>query len=573
MRRWISAVLCLVLCFVMSCCVSAASAQADRLIAQATVHEDGSCSVSISATVQFLSAEKEFILPLAKGAQDIRVSGASYDIDERNDVECVIFESSHGFSGKMTFVCSYTLPCVVTKADDGRQTVSLAIPEKGWAFPIKDYELTVSFPADIEAYPSWYSAYHGVDIENYLDIEIDGKTLHVKSLERFKDSETVSMQLVFAADTFNLTHQPGQTVSVATILFWLLTVCAVGYRFFRLRSKRHSPILRQTAVNESPAGEIPCQMFAAAPDAVGTLVHWGNLGYLTIRRNRNGRIFLRKQMEMGTERSASERKLFYSLFRNADTIDALEPRVLIVAKKVGVLVRKNWIRRLYRQDAGSPFLLRLIALAAAAVACTMSFDLMLPANVFRWILLPLLSLLGVFLSYLVQRACLKFYSRRRLSAMLAGVFSAVLLLCVSIGAGSFGTMLMSVVLQIFCAMTTMFGGVRKESAKLLVRQLLGLRAFLRTADAQSLERLSHSDSQYFYRMLPFAEQLGVASQFARRCGVLQPEPCPWLIDALSNPHTAPEFYTAYSQITAAIRKELSLSQPAAKPIPSEARHG
>lgn len=573
MRRLISAVLCLVLCFAMSFCAGAASAQAETLVAEATVHADGSCSVTVTATVQFLSAQKEFTVPLAKGADEISASGASYDVDDIDDVECVIFESSHGFTGKMTFVCSYTLPCIVTEAEDGKQTVSLAIPEKGWAFPIKNYELTVTFPAEITAYPSWYSAYHGVDIENYLDISIDGKSLHVKSFERFKDSETVSMQLVFAADTFNLSHLPGQTVSVATVLFWLLLICAVGYRFFRLRSKRHSPMLRQTVINESPAGEVPCQLFGTAPDAVGTLVHWGNLGYLTIRRNRNGRILLHKQMDMGSERSASERKLFYSLFRSADTIDALEPRVLNVSKKVGVLIQRSWARRLYRKETGSPFLLRTLALAASAVACTMMFDLMLPANFFRWILLPLLSIFGVFLSYLVQRACLKFYARRRLSAMLAGGFSAVLLLFLSIGAGNFGTMLMNVVLQIFCAMTTMFGGVRHESAQLLVRQLLGLRGFLRTADAESLNRLTHSDSQYFYRMLPFAEQLGVASAFARRCGVLQQEPCPWLFDALSDPHTAPEFYAAYSQIAAAIRKELSLSQPATKPTPSEARHG
>lgn len=132
-------------------------------------------------------------------------------------------------------------------------------------------------------------------------------------------------------------------------------------------------------------------------------------------------------------------------------------------------------------------------------------------------------------------------------------------------------MLVSLALQVFCAISTRYGGVRQESAEELVRQLLGLRSFLRTANADALQRLSRSDSQYFYRMLPFAEMLGVGAVFARRCGVLQPEPCPWLIDSLSEPHTAPEFYATYCQIAAAVRKEFSVAP--SKSVPSEVSHG
>lgn len=572
MRRLIAILLIFILCFALSSFATAASAQVETLTAQVDVQENGSCIVTITANVQFSSTETEFTIPLAKNADDITASGASFEIDDIDDVECVIFESRGGFKGNMTFTCSYSLSSVV-KDGETAQTVVLNLPEKGWAFPIKNYDLTITFPTEISGFPNWYSAYHGVDIENYLDISIDQNVLHAKSLERFKDSETVRVELKFAANTFDLSHQPGQTASVATILFWLLVICAVGYRFFRLRGKHLRPILRQTAVNESTAGEIPCQLFGSTFDLVGTLAHWGNLGYVTIERKRNGRILLHKQMDMDSERSALERKLFYSIFRSSYTVDALEPRILTISKKVGVLIRSSWARRLFSKETGNPFTLRLIGLTASAVASMLMFDLMLPANLLRWFLLPILTALGVLMNYFIQSACLSFYARRRNFALLCGIGSFALLILLSMGAGCFAFMLMNIILQAFCAITTMFGGLRNESAQQLVRQTLGLRSFLQKADAQSLQRLSRSDSQYFYRMLPFAEQLGVASAFSRRCSALRLEPCPWLADDMSNANTAPEFYTAYSQIAALIRNEPMLSHNAVRSAPSEVKNG
>lgn len=571
MRRFLSVMICLSLCLMLCHSVSAAGAEVTTLSADVHVSEDGSCSVTLTANVHFVASPKTFTVPLAADADDISASGASYDIDEIDDVQCVVFESKHGFTGDVTFVCSYTLPCAITESESA-QTFHFALPEKGWDVPIESFEMTVSFPTELTAQPSWYSAYHGVDIENYLDISLQGQILSVKSFERFKDQETVSMKLKFAPDSFSLKHLPGQTVSFVTVLFYLLVIAAVGYWFFRLRSKHIRPSARQTVIDESTAGEVPCQMFGASPDIVGILAHWGNLGYLTVVRNRNGRIVLRKQMEMGSERAAAERKLFYSLFRSSDSIDAVNPRVLSMAKRVGVLMKRSWAHRMFRRKSGSPFLLRILALAAGAAASMMMFDLMLPANLLRWFLLPVLTAGGCGLFYLLQLACLHFYGRRAWFFLLGGLFSTVLTVIFAISSDCLLVALLCIALQIFCGIVTMFGGLREKSAVELVRQLLGLRAFLRSADEGSLARLTQADSQYFYRMLPFAEQLGVASAFAKRCRRVHLDPCPWLIDSLSRPHNSVEFYRAYCQIAAAIRNEPTLSQIVKKPI-TEVLHG
>ncbi len=565
MRRFLSVFLCLLICFTLSLSANAAGAEVTDLQTQIYVAGDGSCQLTMSADVRFLSSPKTFCMPLMADADDISATGAAYDVDTIDGVECVIFESSNGFSGTIHFVCSFSISRAVAQSDSGQQTFTLKLPEKGWDFPIEKYSVSIEFPAQITEQPSWYSAYHGIDIENYLDISIAQTSMTVSSFERLKDQEIITMELAFAPDSFDLSHLPGQTVSVASVLFWLVCLAAVGYYFFRLRSKRLRPSLRQTAFNESTAGEIPCELFGAMPDLFGILAHWGNLGYLVISRSRNGRILLRKQMEMGSERSAVERKLFYSLFRSSDTLDASDARVLSVSKRVGAMMQRSWLRRLFRKNSGSPILLRCMALTAAGIASLIVFDLLLPASWLRWVLLPLCAFLGAMAARFVQKAVLQLYGRRSRFCLLLGGISAVLLLILSVSAGCFVTMLVCIALQIFCGAATMFGGVRDAAAQDLVRQILGLRSFLKSANAVSLQRLTDADSQYFYRMLPFAEQLGVASAFARRCASVSSEPCPWLIDSLSKNRSTMDFYASYTQIAAAIRREPTLSLHAKTP--------
>lgn len=560
MRRIFLLFFAVILCFAFSYSVSAADAEVINLTAEVLVSDDGTSSITLTTKVHFLTSPKKFTIPLAAEADDIQASGASYETDDIGGVECVIFKSKSGFSGEMTFVTTYRVAHCVREADSGQQTFSLGLPEKGWDFPIEKFDLSVTFPAEVTAMPSWYSAYHGVDIENYLDISIDGTTLKASSFERFKDRETVSVELVFEAQSFNLRHLPGQTVSFMAILFWLVLLGAVVYWFFRLRSKLPRATLRQSAVNEATAGELPCQLFGTAPDLVGILAHWGNLGYLTITRGHNERIVLRKKMEMGSERAALERKLFYSIFNGTSAVDATDQRVHSLSKRVGQMLCRHWNRRLFRKNSGNPFVLRLLALVAGLFASIILFDLMLPANLLRWFLLPVLTVVGTALFFIVQLAVLRFYSRHRLATLLGGLAALLLLFLLSLSAGCFGIIFMAVVLQIFCAIVTMFGGVREKSAFELLQQILGLRSFLRSIKRDDLVRLMRADSQYFYRMLPMAEQLGIASAFAKRCGSIRLGECPWLIDSEQEPHSSAEFAALYANIAAAIRNEPSLSQ-------------
>lgn len=558
LRKTVSVLLCVLLCALLLVPAHAAGSEVSQLDARVTVSEDGSCDVTLTATVSFLVSQTEFAVPLSADADDIAASGASYKIKTVDGVKTVVFSSENGFSGAVTFVCTYRLEGTVADSGSG-QLFTLALPEKGWSFSIVSYSLSVDFPFELSSYPSWYSAYHGVDIDNYLNITVLENSITAQSLERFKDAETLSLELKFPADTFDLHNMPGQTVSVATVLFWLSVLCVVAYRFLRLRTKWPHTAVRHTAVNEATAGEIPCQLFGTDPDAMAIFAHWGNLGYLVISRSRRGQIRLQKLMEMGSERPNAERKLFYSVFKTGDSVDALSARVQSVCKRSGRSMRNLWARRLYQRHSGNPFFFRTLGLVVACLCGLIVFDLLLPAGFFRWIILPVLAILTAAAAKLVQSACLQFFGRKQRKALLLGTFAAVVLLLFASSAGCLLLMLVTLAVQIFCALSTAFGGRRTGSALALAGDFLGLRSFLRSATQDELVRLDPADGLYFYRMLPFAEQLGVGRAFSRHAACLKLEPCPWLIDAVSEPKTPSDFYQTYLSIATAVRGERTLS--------------
>lgn len=564
MRRAVLILLCLLL---LTVGVSAATDEVTSLSAEVSVAADGTCTVTATAVLELSSAPREIVFPLSSEARGISATGGSYDTETVNGVKCVVFESNGGFTGRQTFVCTYRLPCRVEDLAQS-QRFSLALPETGWAYPIETYSIHIVFPYEVTAQPAWSSAYYNDVIDNYLNVQLSGGEVTATSTTRLKDRETLSVELSFEPNTFDLRHLPGRTATVDRLFFWLLLIAAVSYWFFRLRGKLPLPRRNQTVSTEATAGEIPCQLYGQMPDIAAMLAHWGNLGYLTVERDRRGRILLRRRMEMGNERKPAERRLFSAIFRRGDVCCAQTLRFRSVVRDAGAPLRAAWVTRIYQKNGGNPYVLRAMAGLAGLAIGVLTFDLRLPAVASRWVFLPLLALLTAGLSVLVQLACAAVVRRKRLPWLLSGAVAAYVLLRFGSGADCSGIMFLNLLFQAFCGLATIFGGKRTAVGEELVGQLLGLRSFLRRADRESLQRLSRSDGQYFYRMLPFAEQLGVGRAFVRRFGDKKPEACPWLMDARTAPDSAVEFYRLYSEIAAAVRAEpYRPAKPSRTPAP------
>lgn len=549
MRR----LLLIVLCALLLCVgVSAAQTEITALSAEVTVEQDGSCSLQVTAQVSFAGSEERFVFPLSADAEKITASGGEYKIRWVDGVRCAVFSNAHGFAGSQSFTCTYSLPRAVTNVTGG-QSFDLSLPEKGWEYAIDAYSLHVTFPVEITARPDWSSAYYQDIIDNYLDVQITGTELSAASRQAFQDQETLHLALLFPQDSFRLRHLPGSMNSFGQIAFFVLLLAAVLYWLLFLRDRLLIPKKQRTYGMEATAGEVPCQLFGELPDLAATLAHWGNLGYIAVYRNSRGRIILRKRMEMGNERKPAEQKWFAALFRASDTCDLQGSRFHALARPAAANLRRGWEQRLFRQNSGNPRLLQGLALLAAFFAGVHLFDAWIGVTAWRWVLIPLLSLLCAGLCILVQRAIRSLLHPRSWRIRLAGLASAVLLLALASQAGCTGMMFLNLLLQAFCALATLFGGRRTPVGHEQVRQLLGLRGYLKKADPAELSRLSELDGQFFYRLLPFADTLGVGRAFCKRFSALSPEPCPWLSDAHFTPKDARDFYALYQDIFSAVR--------------------
>lgn len=557
-RRIVLALLCVLL---LTCAVSAVDNEIRSVTTEISVDENGRCNVTTTAQVHFTSSPTTFSFPLNTSAGSISASGADYKISTKNGVAYAVFSDASGFSGDHTFTCSYKLPCAATKIegeeeDEFLQQFLLNVIDGGWEYSILKYSLRMTFPVDVPVQPTWNSAFHGDIIDNSLTIKVSGKMLTVNSVQTLIDHETLEMSLLFPDNTFTIINQAGRTMSVTQIAFFVLLAAAIVYWFIFLRGKLLLLAARRPLPgNDATAGEIPCQLFGEKPDIAAMLAHWGNLGYLTVHRSRNGRILLRKQMDMGNERSAAECRLFQAIFRSGSSCDALGKRFRAVCRTNSDAIRKSWLHRIFRKKAGSPYLLRAIVLFAAFFLSMATFDQLLPANTLRWFLLPLTSVLGVLLCAVVQFAVDAIYRRHRLLRLICGLISLTLLIVFSAIGQTLALMIVNLLMQLLSVLLTQFGGRRTKAGEEYVRQIIGLRRYLYKMDPEDALQIVHNDSQYFYRMLPYAECLGIGKHFCKHFARWKIEPCAWLTDAAFTPKSPTEFLALYENLMNSIRNE------------------
>ena len=555
MRRAVCIVFGVIACvLLLTGTVFAADAEISSLTTDVTVNDDGSAQVTVTAETVFSAPVQSVRIPLGAGAKNIVLSGWAYRKTTVDGVTCLVVTNDAGFSGKQTFACTYTLPSSVTESASG-QSFRLYAPQTGWEFPIDQMTLRVTFPFAVTSVPTWTSGYFDDIIDNYLNIDVTENTVTATSITALKDHETLRMDLQFDMGSFRIGSLPGATATADTLLFFALFLLAPVYWFFFLRYGFLLPHAQQTAGTDFTAGEVPCQLYGKLADPGGMLAHWGNLGYVRIVRSRRGRVLLYKQMEMGNERKPVERKFFNTIFRNSGVCDADSRRFAEASRQMRRSVRRGWLRRLFSPRSGSPLLLRGFGLAAGLLYGVMCFDLLLPAGGVRWIGIVLLALLMGFAHYLLQRAVWTALDRGRRPWLLLGFGALVFLVIVGISAGRKLVLFCDVLLQIFCALTTIFGGKRTRFGQEQAKRLLGLRRFLRRAGQAELQKLMKQDPQYFYRMLPFADALGVAAPFVRHTGKLTPEACEWLVDAERRTRTPEDFYQLYLQTFSVLRAE------------------
>ena len=100
-------------------------------------------------------------------------------------------------------------------------------------------------------------------------------------------------------------------------------------------------------------------------------------------------------------------------------------------------------------------------------------------------------------------------------------------------------------MTVFLGQQTCHGGKRCAYGDEVVAQVMGFRRFLMRVSEHHVLQMQVRDPQYFYKMLPYAEAMGLGRKFVELFHDCRLEPCQWYNTARKVPTSATAFYESY----------------------------
>ena len=503
---------------------------------QTVVGTDGSCRVSITATLQLSSSSSAPSFPLPENASDISVSIPHARITRGGGHRNVDLSSLGAGSHTLTF--HYTLPNAVSA--DKKGNLILTVPLTcGFALPIDNLQFSIELPGTPESRPVFSSTYYLETAESIIDIlPSQGNVISGVIDQRLQDRESLTMTLQVTKDMFphvSTGRWSMDTVDLimATFFFmalfcWLITMRSLPPR----RSRRALPT---PGLN---AGEIPCRLAGQGMDLTLAVLSWAQMGYILIQSDDHGRVLLHKRMEMGNERSPLENKLFRNLFGKREIADACGYRYAQLCRKATTYYAGG--ANAYKRTYGNPRIIRLFAVAVGALGGVSMGMAFAHDTAWKVVLAIFLSILGTAAAWQMQSAAKGLFHRYKLP-LLIGLGCSLVWFLLSLLSGEWHTGLFVVLSQWLAGLAITFGGHRSESDQQTMSEILGLRKFMRSAKPEELERITDVNPHYFYDLAPYALALDADRAFARRFGHMQLPECPYLTTGMDGHMTVKEW--------------------------------
>ena len=401
--------------------VCAAEPVISEMKTDCTLTGSSSCQVTQSFTLEISGAQTQLRFPLSAGAKKASVAG--YQTQKQTDGDCpvLVLTDANGFTGTRSFTVMYTISGLASEAD-GVQTLSLPLMSAKWDYPISKYVFTVTLPKPFESYPAFTSGYHGDVISDYIDLDVSESRITGVIETGLKDHESLEMTLTLDKSYFSGAHTTLSFGWAGTAIILLLLALAFLYWFSSLRSAR----VRVSSRMLPPDAALPCDMpflLAGGPIQFNMLVcHWASLGYLTISCGKNERVVLRRRVDMGNERRPAEVRLFQMLFSQGDVCEGVSLLYKRTAEKADEVLRRYWVRRMYRKTSGNPLIMRALGILAGALTAAEAASPILPSGFVRWLLLAVIFVLGGVLFAVIQYAPAAYYQGKwPLAGLAAGV--------------------------------------------------------------------------------------------------------------------------------------------------------
>lgn len=541
MRR----ILALIVCCVLLVTTAYAANGVTTAQSNATVSADGSCQVSLSLSIRLDEPVKELELPLGTHVSSVRLNGSAASLRTSGGVTRVSLNKAvRDVIGTVPVNVTFTVAQAVSLDENGKQVVTVPLLY-GFAYPVEQMSFSVTLPSSFDTVPTFLSGYHQQDIESSITSAVSGASITGTVNTTLKDHETLTMTLEAPEGMFPPTRAVGGTLPFdrtamavlggLALIYWLLTM-AVWPRMAR----------RCTTVPEGiTAGNVGSYLSHRGADLTLMVVTWGQLGYLLIHMDENGRVMLHKKMEMGNERSAFEGRVFRNLFGKGNTVDATGYRYAQLCQQTAALSgRIAWG---YRKNSGNPRILRLLGCGIGLFAGVAMGDCMTNSPAWRVLLMVFLALGAAISSWYIQEGIqylhLGGWGEKATSlALCAGMLVLGALSDCLLDAGV--AVLGNGLIGLLAAAT----GRRTENGTQLRGELLGLRRHMKQVGKPELMRIVRTNTDYYYELAPYALAMGVDRTFARHFGNYHQPACTWLVTDLGPVHTASQWYQTLREV-------------------------
>lgn len=525
----------LLLILIVALLASTVSAQtcANIVSTRVTVSANGQATVTMTVNVQLDNPSSALTFPLPAKAENVSMNGASirtYPSAYDKNVVLADLSAFDGATGAYQMIFSYTLPDVL-RTEQNEKTKKYALIMEipllcGFEYPVEMLDFTITMPGDVTGVkPSYVSGVMQTGIETIISTEAQGQQITGVVTRQLQDRETVSLVLEVQEEMFpgkllipregNPEIIPMAVFGVLALLYWLIYMRTLPV--FRHR--------RTTLIEGVTAGELGCRLTAAGADLTMMVFSWAQLGYVRIRVDRSGRIFLEKRMEMGNERTDFELKTFRALFSRGDTVEATGMRYAKLFRQVNDHI--PGIQEMYTKRAGNVKIFRILC-CGVSVFCGICFAMNLIPH--GWLQLPvkiLLIVVGAITGWAIQDGMYKFHIRGKIPVYV-GAVCGILWIVLGIVSGVWLIGLVTVAVQNLAGLAAAYGGRRSDLGRYNASEILGVRHYLKHVGQEELDRLVSQNPDYFFDMLPYAIALGVDTPFAKAFGNRKIPDCTYL---------------------------------------------
>ena len=556
MRRF-AALVCVIFLVVM-CAVSASAASASTVGSFATVAPDGSCQVTVSATLLIDQPNQELYFPVPREATGVTLNGSRVNAPKSGEVRNIdLSRVTKNVTGNVSVNVHYALHDVIHVTEDG--LLEMRVPLlSGLSCAIEKMEFSVTLPGAAETLPGFISGYHQANIEKDLRYAVEGATVSGSSQKPLKDHETLTMTMIVSEEMFpRAMIQEGNydagAIGMAVcgglaLLYWLLTM-------------GNLPVWPQKS-NQPPqgsnAGQLGCILGMKGADLSLMALDWAQLGYLLIRV-RGRKVLLEKRMDMGNERSEFERQVFRKLFRKGPVADTSKLWYATLSRETAS--KPAGMGELIKRRTGNPRIFRFLASGIGLFGGVCMGIVLGGGAALQWLLVFLLAVAGAVSGWYMQEWVDGVFLHRRGKLYGALAVGGCWLLLGLIGQEFMLGLWM--VLGLFIAGALLFwGGRRTELGRTTREQLFALRRYMRKDKGTQLMLLCREDPDYFFRMAPVAVALGVDRQFAKQFGKLRFERCPYLVTGNDTSLTA-------TQWNERMRSTLEMMEQRGRSLPRE----